>query len=190
MKDRSRWSFFLFLSFFRNNFHSSGRKGNFHVADATSSFPRSTSLMPNIPPLPRCGWANHGFSLCCSRIFSPFDILTETDQRQEVCMVFVLSIQLHPLTADEVALTSESCINSRRTSSYNHTDRSLIEIKHKRRPVSQCEKCCELGKTRQVHSKCLCNEVMAEDRTKQGLALLSSSASKRELSPTKCERLR
>ena len=63
---------------------------------STSGFPRSTHLLPNIPPLPRCRWTNHGLSLCCSRIFSLFDVLVDTDQRQEVCVVLVLSIQLHP----------------------------------------------------------------------------------------------
>lgn len=51
----------------------------------------------------------------------------------------------------------ESCIKGHRSSSCHHTDRPLFEIKKKGRPVSQCDKCRELRKTRRVHNKCECS---------------------------------
>ncbi|GBE78653.1 hypothetical protein SCP_0115420 [Sparassis crispa] len=51
----------------------------------------------------------------------------------------------------------ESCIKGHRSSSCNHTDRPLFEIKKKGRPVSQCEKCRELRKTKRAHNKCACD---------------------------------
>ncbi|KAH8101551.1 hypothetical protein BXZ70DRAFT_101577 [Cristinia sonorae] len=51
----------------------------------------------------------------------------------------------------------ESCIKGHRSSSCTHTERPLFEVKKKGRPVSQCEKCRELRKTKRVHSKCDCS---------------------------------
>ena len=51
---------------------------------------------------------------------------------------------------------SETCIKGHRSSSCKHTDRPLFEIKKKGRPVTQCEHCRELRKTRQIHVKCVC----------------------------------
>ena len=51
---------------------------------------------------------------------------------------------------------SETCIKGHRSSSCRHTDRPLFEIKKKGRPVTQCEHCRELRKTKQVHVKCMC----------------------------------
>ncbi|KAJ7691591.1 copper fist DNA binding domain-containing protein [Mycena rosella] len=50
----------------------------------------------------------------------------------------------------------ETCIKGHRSSTCKHTDRPLFEIKKKGRPVTQCEHCRELRKTRQVHGKCIC----------------------------------
>lgn len=50
----------------------------------------------------------------------------------------------------------ETCIKGHRSSACKHTDRPLFEIKKKGRPVTQCEHCRELRKTKQVHVKCLC----------------------------------
>ncbi|KIK93660.1 hypothetical protein PAXRUDRAFT_33927 [Paxillus rubicundulus Ve08.2h10] len=51
---------------------------------------------------------------------------------------------------------SETCIKGHRSSACKHTDRPLFEIKKKGRPVTQCEHCRELRKTKQVHVKCSC----------------------------------
>ena len=53
-------------------------------------------------------------------------------------------------------LSSESCIKGHRSSGCQHTDRPLFEVKKKGRPVSQCEKCRELRKTKRMHGKCTC----------------------------------
>ncbi|KDR77356.1 hypothetical protein GALMADRAFT_246744 [Galerina marginata CBS 339.88] len=50
----------------------------------------------------------------------------------------------------------ETCIKGHRSSSCKHTDRPLFEIKKKGRPVTQCEHCRQLRKTKQVHVKCIC----------------------------------
>ena len=65
---------------------------------------------------------------------------------------------MHPICSDGVDdfFFSEACIKGHRSSSCKHTDRPLFEIKKKGRPVTQCEHCRELRKTKQVHVKCLC----------------------------------
>ncbi|KAH9931976.1 uncharacterized protein B0H18DRAFT_988990 [Fomitopsis serialis] len=50
----------------------------------------------------------------------------------------------------------ESCIKGHRSSTCQHIDRPLYEIKKKGRPATQCEHCRELRKTKQVHVKCMC----------------------------------
>ncbi|CEI93739.1 Putative Copper fist transcription factor [Rhizopus microsporus] len=49
-----------------------------------------------------------------------------------------------------------SCIKGHRSSKCEHVDRELIEIKRKGRPVTQCERCRQLRKTKQMHLKCEC----------------------------------
>ncbi|EIM87575.1 copper-fist-domain-containing protein, partial [Stereum hirsutum FP-91666 SS1] len=58
----------------------------------------------------------------------------------------------------------EACIKGHRSSTCKHTDRPLFEIKKKGRPVTQCEHCRELRKTKQVHVKCVC-ESKSDDNT-------------------------
>ncbi|KAG9081607.1 hypothetical protein FS749_007541 [Ceratobasidium sp. UAMH 11750] len=54
-------------------------------------------------------------------------------------------------------LRSETCIKGHRSSSCQHTERALFEIKKKGRPVTQCDHCRELRKTKQVHVRCSCD---------------------------------
>ncbi|KAI0330046.1 hypothetical protein GY45DRAFT_795282 [Cubamyces sp. BRFM 1775] len=69
----------------------------------------------------------------------------------------------------------ETCIKGHRSSSCKHTDRPLFEIKKKGRPVTQCEHCRELRKTRQIHVKCVCeskessHEVLGPGSSGQGV---------------------
>ncbi|KAI8362683.1 copper fist DNA binding domain-containing protein [Choanephora cucurbitarum] len=49
------------------------------------------------------------------------------------------------------------CIKGHRSSKCMHTERELLEVKKKGRPVSQCESCRFLRKTRHVHAKCKCH---------------------------------
>lgn len=60
---------------------------------------------------------------------------------------------------------SETCIKGHRSSTCKHTDRPLYEIKKKGRPVTQCEHCRELRKTKQVHVKCKCGSKDQNDAT-------------------------
>jgi len=76
----------------------------------------------------------------------------------------------------------ETCIKGHRSSTCKHTDRPLYEIKKKGRPVTQCEHCRELRKTKQVHVKCIC-EVKTEppppqpsSNGKKGTKIPSSAA--------------
>ncbi|KAG8704607.1 hypothetical protein FRC08_002138, partial [Ceratobasidium sp. 394] len=59
---------------------------------------------------------------------------------------------------DNQKFACSACINGHRSSSCHHTERPLFEIKKKGRPVTQCERCRELRKTRSYHSKCLCDK--------------------------------
>ncbi|ORX62824.1 copper-fist-domain-containing protein [Hesseltinella vesiculosa] len=49
-----------------------------------------------------------------------------------------------------------TCIKGHRSTSCQHADRELVEIRKKGRPVSQCAECRNLRKTKQVHIKCMC----------------------------------
>ncbi|EIN14442.1 hypothetical protein PUNSTDRAFT_49230 [Punctularia strigosozonata HHB-11173 SS5] len=59
----------------------------------------------------------------------------------------------------------ETCIKGHRSSACKHTERPLFEIKKKGRPVTQCEHCRELRKTKQVHVKCICEAPPADRST-------------------------
>ena len=72
-------------------------------------------------------------------------------------------------------LSSETCIKGHRSSACRHTDRPLYEIKKKGRPVTQCDHCRELRKTKQVHVKCIC-ETKAEHSSQQGVLNHSSGS--------------
>ncbi|KAI0656822.1 hypothetical protein C8Q70DRAFT_1009008 [Cubamyces menziesii] len=64
---------------------------------------------------------------------------------------------------NEKKFACESCIKGHRSSNCQHADRPLFEIKKKGRPVSQCEKCRELRKTKRMHSKCTCTAVTSSE---------------------------
>lgn len=51
---------------------------------------------------------------------------------------------------------SETCITGHRSSSCRHTDRPMLEVKKKGRPITICEHCRELRKTKQVYINCAC----------------------------------
>ena len=50
---------------------------------------------------------------------------------------------------------SETCIKGHRSSTCDHTERPLFEIKKKGRSITQCEPCSELRK-KHIYVKCLC----------------------------------
>ncbi|KAL1679545.1 hypothetical protein EV122DRAFT_277125 [Schizophyllum commune] len=63
-----------------------------------------------------------------------------------------------------------TCIKGHRSSTCKHSDRPLFEIKRKGRPVTQCEHCRELRKTKQVHVKCVCEKEGEVGCAKTGLS--------------------
>nr|QDK64612.1 ACE1 transcription factor [Ganoderma lucidum] len=69
----------------------------------------------------------------------------------------------------------ETCIKGHRSSSCKHTDRPLFEIKKKGRPITQCEHCRELRKTRQIHVKCVCE---SKEIAEEGLGATGSKGTK------------
>ncbi|KZT08912.1 copper-fist-domain-containing protein, partial [Laetiporus sulphureus 93-53] len=69
----------------------------------------------------------------------------------------------------------ESCIKGHRSSSCQHADRPLFEIKKKGRPVSQCEKCRELRKTKRMHNKCNCSALSSSTATSHPIVGESST---------------
>ncbi|KAJ1823381.1 copper-binding transcription factor [Coemansia sp. RSA 2671] len=88
-----------------------------------------------------------------------------------------------------------ACIRGHRASSCNHTSRELTEIRPKGRPVTQCERCRQLRKTRKAHVKCLCGEMdsaspAVESPTSSVTRVEASQASKLDinalLNPCKC----
>ncbi|KAI9232061.1 MAG: hypothetical protein BYD32DRAFT_375252, partial [Podila humilis] len=48
------------------------------------------------------------------------------------------------------------CIKGHRSTSCNHGDRPLHEIKKKGRPMTQCSHCKDLRKAKQVKVNCAC----------------------------------
>ncbi|CVL00465.1 related to transcription activator CUP2 [Fusarium mangiferae] len=57
-------------------------------------------------------------------------------------------------TAEKLAC--ESCIRGHRVAKCQHTDRPLLTVSRKGRPVSQCNHCRTLRNSRSVHTKCKC----------------------------------
>lgn len=56
---------------------------------------------------------------------------------------------------------SEACIKGHRSSSCQHVDRPLFQLRRKGRPTSQCQKCKSARKSGSFHGKCAC-EVQPE----------------------------
>ncbi|KAK4055515.1 copper-binding transcription factor [Microbotryomycetes sp. JL201] len=60
----------------------------------------------------------------------------------------------------------QSCIKGHRSSKCTHTSRTLVEIKKKGRPASQCAHCRDLRRTRSVHGRCDCAARDLEEKPK------------------------
>lgn len=111
-----------------------------------------------------------------SCFFNSSHIIGLDNQQQEIRLV---RIWFSFLTRTSLILCSETCIKGHRSSSCRHTDRALFEIKKKGRPVTQCEHCRELRKTKQVHVKCVCETKSSDSQGVSTTPLpLSSSCPK------------
>ncbi|KAH8154144.1 uncharacterized protein LAJ45_01912 [Morchella importuna] len=67
-------------------------------------------------------------------------------------------------------MACEACIRGHRVSGCNHSDRKLLPIAKKGRPVSQCSHCRHMRKSRSAHVKCDCGERLAflKEQAKSG----------------------
>ncbi|KAL7266785.1 hypothetical protein RUND412_010651 [Rhizina undulata] len=72
---------------------------------------------------------------------------------------------------DGVKMACEACIRGHRVSGCNHSDRKLLPIAKKGRPVSQCTHCRHMRKSRSAHVKCDCGERLALQAKNGGKAL-------------------
>ncbi|CCT70910.1 related to transcription activator CUP2 [Fusarium fujikuroi IMI 58289] len=64
-------------------------------------------------------------------------------------------------------LACESCIRGHRVAKCQHTDRPLLSVSRKGRPVSQCNHCRTLRNSRSVHTKCKCASASHQAMLKQ-----------------------
>ncbi|KAF9579803.1 hypothetical protein BGW38_003791, partial [Lunasporangiospora selenospora] len=62
-----------------------------------------------------------------------------------------------------------TCIKGHRSTTCNHGERPLHEIKKKGRPSTQCPHCKELRKARQVHVRCICGKEEGASAIANGL---------------------
>ncbi|KAJ6534486.1 copper fist DNA binding domain-containing protein, partial [Mycena vulgaris] len=76
-------------------------------------------------------------------------------------------------------LACSACIKGHRSSQCSHSDRPLFNVPSRGRPVSQCPKCRELRKTKQLHSKYMCPQELPS----RGVLLPSSSSRSRKYIP-------
>lgn len=60
------------------------------------------------------------------------------------------------------------CIRGHRSTSCQHTDRNLLEVRKKGRPMSQCDHCRDLRKVKQVHVRCKCKPDESEAPKRKG----------------------
>ncbi|CDH55116.1 predicted protein [Lichtheimia corymbifera JMRC:FSU:9682] len=52
----------------------------------------------------------------------------------------------------------KSCIRGHRSSRCHHTDRLLVQVRKKGRPITQCERCREQREKHSIHQKCSCKK--------------------------------
>ncbi|KAL6405305.1 copper fist DNA binding domain-containing protein [Ilyonectria robusta] len=63
----------------------------------------------------------------------------------------------------------EACVRGHRVSQCQHVDRPLQQIKKKGRPISQCQHCRSIRRSRSVHTKCACGTVARNTMLKQSV---------------------
>ncbi|TGZ78188.1 copper-fist-domain-containing protein [Ascodesmis nigricans] len=70
---------------------------------------------------------------------------------------------------DGKKMACEACIRGHRVSGCQHRDRKLVEIAKKGRPVTQCQHCRSLRKSRSTHVKCECSALAAAKKARAQL---------------------
>ncbi|ODV91230.1 hypothetical protein CANCADRAFT_31938 [Tortispora caseinolytica NRRL Y-17796] len=66
------------------------------------------------------------------------------------------------MIVDGQKFACETCIRGHRVSSCSHSDRPLIKINPKGRPLTQCKHCRDLRKSKNTHSSCACGSYTAK----------------------------
>ncbi|KAI8890560.1 copper-fist-domain-containing protein [Backusella circina FSU 941] len=62
------------------------------------------------------------------------------------------------IVIDDIKYACHKCIKGHRSSRCDHTERPLIAVRRKGRPVSQCNSCREQRKLKHIHQKCSCHD--------------------------------
>ncbi|KAG2200949.1 copper fist DNA binding domain-containing protein [Mucor mucedo] len=60
------------------------------------------------------------------------------------------------IVIDNIKYACQKCIKGHRSSRCDHTERNLMMVRRKGRPISQCDACREQRIKRQIHQKCVC----------------------------------
>ncbi|KAF5654485.1 transcription activator CUP2, partial [Fusarium circinatum] len=71
------------------------------------------------------------------------------------------------MTSNVEKLACETCIRGHRVAKCQHTDRPLLRVSRKGRPVSQCNHCRTLRNSRSVHTECKCASASHQAMLKQ-----------------------
>ncbi|KAH7196212.1 copper fist DNA binding domain-containing protein [Fusarium oxysporum] len=71
------------------------------------------------------------------------------------------------MISKEEKFACESCIRGHRVAQCQHTDRPLLRVSRKGRPISQCTHCRSLRASRSVHTKCKCASTSHQVMLKQ-----------------------
>ena len=85
-------------------------------------------------------------------------------------------LYLFMVIIDDKKYSCKACIRGHRASSCKHTDRELVPVRPKGRPVTQCPKCRDLRKTKHSHVKCQCtydNTLTTENKGRHLLTLFT-----------------
>ncbi|KAF1796969.1 copper fist DNA-binding transcription factor [Mucor lusitanicus] len=79
------------------------------------------------------------------------------------------------IVIDNVKYACQKCIKGHRSSRCDHTERHLVIVKRKGRPISQCDECREQRLKRHIHQKCVCPKLSGK---KKYLTNTTSNATK------------
>ncbi|KAI8875451.1 copper-fist-domain-containing protein [Backusella circina FSU 941] len=60
------------------------------------------------------------------------------------------------IVIDNKKFACHSCIKGHRSSRCGHLERTLIAVRKKGRPLTQCDQCREQRKNKKIHQKCIC----------------------------------
>ncbi|CAO3655519.1 unnamed protein product [Mucor hiemalis] len=88
------------------------------------------------------------------------------------------------IVIDNIKYACQKCIQGHRSSRCDHTDRKLVIVRRKGRPISQCDECRKQRKTRQIHQKCVCTTLTSKKEFKK-YSLSNNSSSFKSINTTR-----